>query len=84
LSLQYISPEAKDLISKMLVKEPTHRLPLEQLPLHPWIVKNVDPLRLQDYVSNFAPAVPRPLAAKLPFGTSSLSAENAKPAAMST
>ena len=35
----YFSSEAKDLISKLLRKNPEERLPLEKVPPHPWIVK---------------------------------------------
>ncbi|MCO5567844.1 hypothetical protein L7F22_021540 [Adiantum nelumboides] len=38
-----VSPLAKDLISKLLVKEPTQRLPLKQVLVHPWILVNADP-----------------------------------------
>ena len=33
-----LSNEAKDLITKLLRKEPTDRIPLEQVLNHPWIV----------------------------------------------
>ncbi|KFK29895.1 hypothetical protein AALP_AA7G192400 [Arabis alpina] len=38
-----VSPSAKDLISQMLVKESSQRLPLHKLLEHPWIVQNADP-----------------------------------------
>ncbi|XP_020593719.1 serine/threonine-protein kinase Aurora-1 isoform X2 [Phalaenopsis equestris] len=38
-----VSPAAKDLISKMLVKESSQRLPLHKLLEHPWIIQNADP-----------------------------------------
>ncbi|XP_038985233.1 serine/threonine-protein kinase Aurora-1-like isoform X3 [Phoenix dactylifera] len=38
-----ISPSAKDLISQMLVKDSSQRLPLHKLLEHPWIVQNADP-----------------------------------------
>jgi aurora kinase len=38
-----ISASAKDLISQMLVKESSQRLPLHKLLEHPWIVQNADP-----------------------------------------
>lgn len=38
-----ISPQAKDLISKLLVKDSTQRLPLNHVLTHPWIVSNADP-----------------------------------------
>jgi len=36
----YISEGARDLIRKLLVKDPKKRLHLSQLPEHPWILKN--------------------------------------------
>ncbi|RDA84520.1 hypothetical protein CP532_1506 [Ophiocordyceps camponoti-leonardi (nom. inval.)] len=36
----FVSPEANDLIKKLLVLDPEKRLPLEQIQLHPWIVKH--------------------------------------------
>ncbi|GER32123.1 ataurora1 [Striga asiatica] len=38
-----ISSAAKDLISQMLVKDSSQRLPLHKLLEHPWIVQNADP-----------------------------------------
>ncbi|MCJ1395934.1 spindle assembly checkpoint kinase [Xylographa bjoerkii] len=35
----FVSPEAKDLIKKLLVLDPEKRLPLEEVQHHPWIVK---------------------------------------------
>lgn len=35
----YISPEAKDLITKLLQRNPENRLPLDQVAEHPWILK---------------------------------------------
>jgi len=35
-----ITPDAKDLISKLLVKDPKKRLPLEEVLKHPWIVRH--------------------------------------------
>ncbi|KAJ3310651.1 spindle assembly checkpoint kinase [Blyttiomyces sp. JEL0837] len=35
----YVSPEAKDLITRLLQYNPEKRLPLEQVLVHPWIVK---------------------------------------------
>ncbi|CAN0440427.1 unnamed protein product [Ascophyllum nodosum] len=32
-----VSDEAKDLITKLLQKEPSRRLPLDKIPAHPWI-----------------------------------------------
>ena len=37
----FISPDAKDFISNMLVKDATKRMKLEKVPTHPFIVKNV-------------------------------------------
>jgi len=37
----HVSAEARDLISKLLVKEPGARLPLTEVANHPWIVKHV-------------------------------------------
>jgi serine/threonine protein kinase len=36
----YVSPSAQDLICKLLVKDPKKRLHLQQVPEHPWIIKN--------------------------------------------
>ncbi|KAK9142001.1 hypothetical protein Syun_011401 [Stephania yunnanensis] len=38
-----VSSSAKDLISQMLVKDTSQRLPLHKLLEHPWIVQNADP-----------------------------------------
>ncbi|KAI0503737.1 hypothetical protein KFK09_014678 [Dendrobium nobile] len=38
-----VSPEAKDLISKLLVKDSSKRLSLQKILEHPWIVQNADP-----------------------------------------
>ncbi|KAH8175832.1 protein kinase domain-containing protein [Sarocladium implicatum] len=35
----YVSPEASDLIKRLLVLDPEKRIPLEQVAQHPWIVK---------------------------------------------
>ncbi|XP_039139117.1 serine/threonine-protein kinase Aurora-3-like [Dioscorea cayenensis subsp. rotundata] len=37
-----VSPEAKDLITKLLVKDSSKRLSLKKILEHPWIVKNAD------------------------------------------
>ncbi|KAJ1339612.1 hypothetical protein BSLG_005734 [Batrachochytrium salamandrivorans] len=37
----YISPEAKDLIVKLLQRDPNNRMPLESVIQHPWIVKHI-------------------------------------------
>ncbi|KAG6537440.1 hypothetical protein ZIOFF_002534 [Zingiber officinale] len=39
----HISAEAKDLISKLLVKDSSKRLSLHKILMHPWIVQNADP-----------------------------------------
>lgn len=36
----YVSEGARDLISKLLVVNPVHRLPLEDVLNHPWVVQN--------------------------------------------
>ncbi|KAK7543015.1 kinase-like domain-containing protein [Phyllosticta citricarpa] len=36
----FVSPEARDLIKKLLVLDPSKRLPLEDVEKHPWIVKH--------------------------------------------
>lgn len=36
----HFSEDAKDLLSKLLVRDPSKRLPLLEVPSHPWIVKN--------------------------------------------
>ncbi|KAI0511176.1 hypothetical protein KFK09_011801 [Dendrobium nobile] len=38
-----VSSASKDLISKMLVKDSSQRLPLHKLLEHPWIIQNADP-----------------------------------------
>ncbi|PKU70769.1 Serine/threonine-protein kinase Aurora-1 [Dendrobium catenatum] len=38
-----VSSSLKDLISKMLVKDSSQRLPLHKLLEHPWIIQNADP-----------------------------------------
>ncbi|KAG5031147.1 hypothetical protein JHK82_014760 [Glycine max] len=38
-----VSSSAKDLISQMLVKSSSQRLPLHKLLEHPWIVQNAEP-----------------------------------------
>jgi aurora kinase len=38
-----VSEEAKNLISQLLVKDPSKRLSIEKIMQHPWIVKNADP-----------------------------------------
>ncbi|XP_010544667.1 PREDICTED: serine/threonine-protein kinase Aurora-3 [Tarenaya hassleriana] len=39
----YVSAEAKNLISQLLMKDPSKRLSLQKIMQHPWIVKNADP-----------------------------------------
>lgn len=36
----FVSPEAKDLIKRLLVLDPEKRIPLEQVQMHPWIIKH--------------------------------------------
>ncbi|KAB5558304.1 serine/threonine-protein kinase [Coniochaeta sp. 2T2.1] len=36
----FVSPEARDLIKKLLVLDPEKRLPLEDVQTHPWIIKH--------------------------------------------
>ncbi|KAJ5605913.1 serine/threonine-protein kinase Eg2 [Penicillium lagena] len=36
----FISPEAKDLIKRLLVLDPEKRIPLDEIQRHPWIVKH--------------------------------------------
>ncbi|EOA27640.1 hypothetical protein CARUB_v10023787mg [Capsella rubella] len=38
-----VSAEAKNLISQLLVKDPSKRLSIDKIMQHPWIVKNADP-----------------------------------------
>lgn len=37
---QFVSPEASDLIKKLLQHDPERRFPLDQVEKHPWVVKN--------------------------------------------
>jgi len=46
-----MSEDAKDLISKLLVKDPKLRLPLEQVGLHRWIANNVSRQALEVHLS---------------------------------
>jgi aurora kinase len=39
----HISPEAKDLVQRLLVKEPGKRLSLDDVMEHPWIRRHVRP-----------------------------------------
>ncbi|OOQ88873.1 Serine/threonine-protein kinase ark1 [Penicillium brasilianum] len=43
----FVSPEAKDLIKRLLVLDPEKRIPLDEIQRHPWIVKHCvkDPKR---------------------------------------
>ncbi|KAI1168628.1 Pkinase-domain-containing protein [Nemania serpens] len=36
----FVSPEARDLIKKLLVLDPEKRIPLDQVQTHPWILKH--------------------------------------------
>lgn len=60
-----MSAEAADLIGKLLVKEPSQRLPLDHIPTHPWILKNAPRHSLQQYLpaETFAALFPSPPAA---------------------
>lgn len=42
-STRLVSAEAKDLITRLLVRDSSKRLPLQKILEHPWIVKNADP-----------------------------------------
>lgn len=57
-----MSPEAQDLIAKLLVKEPSQRLPLDKIPTHPWILKNAPRHSLKQYLpaETFAALFPSP------------------------
>jgi aurora kinase len=37
----YLSSDAQDLIRRLLVKEPSRRLALKDIPKHPWVVRNL-------------------------------------------
>jgi len=39
----HVPPDARDLISKLLKKEPRTRLPLDKVKVHPWILRNTAP-----------------------------------------
>jgi serine/threonine protein kinase len=39
----HVSSGARDLVAKLLVKDPQKRLPLKQVPFHPWIQKHCKP-----------------------------------------
>ncbi|KAI1957745.1 spindle assembly checkpoint kinase [Ophidiomyces ophidiicola] len=36
----FVSPEAKDLIKRLLILDPSKRIPLDEVQQHPWIVKH--------------------------------------------
>ncbi|XP_027336873.1 serine/threonine-protein kinase Aurora-3-like isoform X1 [Abrus precatorius] len=40
----YVSSDAKNLISRLLVKDSSHRLSLQKITEHPWIIKNANPI----------------------------------------
>lgn len=42
-----ISPEAREFISRLLVKDPSQRMPLSEVASHPWIRANSDPKVLE-------------------------------------
>ncbi|RSM10320.1 hypothetical protein CEP52_003673 [Fusarium oligoseptatum] len=37
---KWVSPEATDLIKKLLVLDPEKRIPLDEIQMHPWIIKH--------------------------------------------
>ncbi|KAI3886083.1 hypothetical protein MKX03_003664, partial [Papaver bracteatum] len=39
----HVSVEAKNLVRLLLVKDPSKRIPLSKILVHPWIIKNADP-----------------------------------------
>lgn len=45
-----MSLEAQDLISKLLMKEPSQRLALDRIPTHPWILKHAPPQSLRAHI----------------------------------
>ncbi|KAF1865655.1 hypothetical protein Lal_00005032 [Lupinus albus] len=49
-----VSSVAKDLISQMLVKDSTQRLPLHKLLEHPWIVQNAEPSEMLQTIGRIA------------------------------
>jgi serine/threonine protein kinase len=53
----HLSESSKDLISKLLVKDPSKRLPLAQVRLHPWILENV---ASANEASSSTPSLPSP------------------------
>lgn len=36
-----VAPDAQDLIRRLLRKEPSKRLPLDQIPSHPWVIRSL-------------------------------------------
>eukprot|EP00033_Pygsuia_biforma_P004355 GCRY01004774.1.p1 GENE.GCRY01004774.1~~GCRY01004774.1.p1 ORF type:complete len:378 (+),score=75.00 GCRY01004774.1:188-1321(+) len=38
---EHIPTDARDLIQRLLVKDPRRRLPLAEIPKHPWIIRNI-------------------------------------------
>ena len=57
----HVSPEARDFISRLLRKDPKQRLPLDRVPLHPWIQKHTAPPAAPAATE---PAPPAPAAAE--------------------
>jgi aurora kinase len=41
---EFVQQDARDLITKLLQKDPRQRLPLREIPDHPWIVRNLLPI----------------------------------------
>lgn len=53
----FVSGGARDLISKLLVKDPSMRLGLDRVLQHPWIIEHAEP-RVDDFSSQQAPSTP--------------------------
>ncbi|KAG5089187.1 hypothetical protein JHK86_001799 [Glycine max] len=49
-STPYVSLEAKNLISRLLVKDSSGRLSLQRIMEHPWITKNANPMGVCNYL----------------------------------
>jgi len=50
---QHVSPEARDLVTRLLKRDPKQRLPLSKVKDHPWIVRHT-----QELVSSAVPNAP--------------------------
>lgn len=44
----HVNPQARDLISKLLVKQPSARLPLEEVLKHPFITTHISPAEVEE------------------------------------